>query len=549
MSNNCCIKENCNFPAYEGNLCIFHGEKDHWYTIKKNKYGEPYRCWKKSKENVKKFWEEIRKEKILKQDFNFSYYIFPIFERSLIQQIQTETQELFPQVLIPTIHNSYDFFLKKENSEDQKNTKNITPNTKKKTFTENTIFYKSKFLGEAYFQGVTFKKTAKFTRSTFEDKVVFRTCNFHGIANFYKTEFQEYTNFIASNFYKSGSFIETKFKNILRFNQVKIKEGKLTFARTKFNRKRYNPQKDIPLYYPQEQRQSFEEISKIEDLKQKSKEIQKNRQSMIYLNSIAARFQGVEFNQNTIFRNCNLEQVSFINSNVEVINFTNCKGINTNIKNIFDHEFHITSRENTTNNSTKKDIEENLGNVLNLYSKFIKSFQNTHSALELKKYIIQRNDLRIKKIKMFSKTEDILKEKKLCYAETHKFLESIGLRDEANEFLIKQFKSSIKNLWNPFSLNNCYRWFSNYSCSPFRSFLWLLLQFLIFFTIYYQCFTNSSGIQALLYSLTSSIPLLSFPEEFQHEKIHLYLTHYVQVILSSIFWGLLILSIRHKFKK
>jgi len=52
------------------NKCIFHcdkPEKDGWLT--------------RDHENVIKFWEAVRNEKMAKNDFDFSRFIFPVFER------------------------------------------------------------------------------------------------------------------------------------------------------------------------------------------------------------------------------------------------------------------------------------------------------------------------------------------------------------------------------------------------------------------------------------------------------------------------------------
>lgn len=72
---NSCRREDTFADQTFDQKCIFHTDKNSWFEIR----ADGTKDWTRYMTNVNLFWEELKKEKIEKNDFSFSLFIFPLF--------------------------------------------------------------------------------------------------------------------------------------------------------------------------------------------------------------------------------------------------------------------------------------------------------------------------------------------------------------------------------------------------------------------------------------------------------------------------------------
>jgi hypothetical protein len=172
---NKCICENCDLEVFENSdKCILHCEKDDWNKYKETKEG-------------REFWEKILSEKIKKDDYNFSYIIFPYFYFEKIEKKDNNFYTL----------DSFNFFEKDKEYVFEKDvnfnnavfTSYINFNHLK--FKENVTFNEAKFLNNIHLNNTIFEKEVSFSGATFEKSAIFNSLECKGVLNLEKVIIKE----------------------------------------------------------------------------------------------------------------------------------------------------------------------------------------------------------------------------------------------------------------------------------------------------------------------------------------------------------------------
>ncbi len=211
MNQTCIICNKEDEFSQKTTKCIFHCEKDEWF-IAKNSEKE----WDKNL--VKRFWKEVRTEKMEKKDYTFHYFIFPAFEIEEFKKIGN--------LIVSETHGNF-----------------WNGNEEKKIFEKEVGFQKATFLEHVKFGGVaflekvdfnyanfleetsiegTFEKSADFHETQFHKKVSFGGHFKESIVCFTVTKFANGASFKAT-FDKDVFFPGTQFGNIVSFHDCKFK--------------------------------------------------------------------------------------------------------------------------------------------------------------------------------------------------------------------------------------------------------------------------------------------------------------------------------------
>ena len=104
---------------------LFYGDKSDWY----DEDSKGQKNWNKSEDRIEAFWKAVREEKIDKEDYNFSKFVFPVMG----------------------MENNVSFG--------------------KATFSGEANFEKARFSGEANFEKARFSGEANFVEATFSGRV------------------------------------------------------------------------------------------------------------------------------------------------------------------------------------------------------------------------------------------------------------------------------------------------------------------------------------------------------------------------------------------
>ncbi len=173
MNRKECSHSPCRKSVFQKNdKCIFHCEKEEgvWFDSKNDK-----KVWRD--DLVEKFWKEIREKKMAKEDYNFSYFIFPKSEE----------------------YNEKGFnFWQNKNFQ----------------FSDGVKFNYSVFLSDIYFINIVFKDWNEFSNTKFKGTVRFSSTK----------EFTQRFIFQSTEFHKNVSFYTTnkKSKYLVIFTQNKF---------------------------------------------------------------------------------------------------------------------------------------------------------------------------------------------------------------------------------------------------------------------------------------------------------------------------------------
>lgn len=196
---------------------MFYCDKNDWWVEgKKNK-----KIWDQGK--VKEFWEKVRNEKMLRQDYDFKGFIFPKFsntsfwnegeERIFKKYVSFRSVKFTGLVDLRQIHFQ----------------RCVSFNFSK--FNEEAFFNKTNFLDKTFFQNVTFTKKAFFSEVIFENyisfistqfitDVDFRVTSFKGISYFKLSAFLGNSDFRSSTFSEYADFRSSKFTGNVYFTEV-----------------------------------------------------------------------------------------------------------------------------------------------------------------------------------------------------------------------------------------------------------------------------------------------------------------------------------------
>ncbi len=292
-------------------------------------------------------------------------------------------------------------------------------------------------------------------------------------------------------------------------------------------------------------------------------------------------FINASFTGNTIFRNCDLSNSSFLNSNIEKVNFENCIFWNEN-----DSEKKIYDEKNLEK-TEKKEIDYK--NVERIYVQLQENFAKNGNISESLHFATGK--YRVATNRISQNTNDKQKQENMIMlsAEMKRRLDDLTLYNEADEYYAKEFKERASKSKNEnkflYVMYSLYEYFSFYNNSPLRALSWIIGTIVVGFIIYWispseknafslqNIFEQQWEVQSshdrfgeyfeiiplqenpmtwqksLEYSITSSIPLMSSPESMQEESFLVRIFSYVQKTFSTILWAMLVLSLRRKVRR
>ncbi|MEV9615830.1 pentapeptide repeat-containing protein [Aliarcobacter butzleri] len=167
---NKCSCNNCDLEVFENSdKCILHCEKDDWNKNKEIKEG-------------REFWDKILLEKIKKDDYDFSYIVFPYFYSAKIEEKDNNFYTF----------DSFNFFEKNKEYafEKEVNFNNAVftshVNFSNVKFKEKVTFEKTKFLDSIHLNDTIFEKGVSFSGATFEKSTIFNSLKCENLLNLEK---------------------------------------------------------------------------------------------------------------------------------------------------------------------------------------------------------------------------------------------------------------------------------------------------------------------------------------------------------------------------
>jgi len=216
----------------------FKKSKSDWFEIVDN----DVKKWDNTK--VDEFWKLIRLHKIDKNDFDFSYFIFPTFDTN--SQYSKEKYSHLNQKKI-----NLTFWETNLNKEFNKHVNfNNSIFEGKVDFDEvifgSVDFDSVKFNDVVCFNNLTFNEIVNFNYSTFNKTTYFKDCKFHSSANFRQNEFFNDTIFMSSYFggevyfndivfHEKIYYLFSGFDKEVRFNDVTFEKETMMNSTGFFN--------------------------------------------------------------------------------------------------------------------------------------------------------------------------------------------------------------------------------------------------------------------------------------------------------------------------
>ena len=500
--------------------CIFHCNKNDWYTENSDKMKE----WDDNL--VKKFWKEVR-EKIEKEEkdedcdsHDFSCFIFPKLENLLITRI-------------PRVKSVYNFDF------------------------------------VAYF----FKKPVDFARSKFLDDCTFENATFTKKVDFIEAKFFSTTTFFNTRFDGFTKFSNTTFHGQVDFSKAKFSEEKQTlFDNTQFlaNEKNINNDEDKNLSF----------FLKIKSIKKRI--ILFLKKSTFKFKEPNAIFENIVFPSPVVFRGCDLSYVSFWESRIHEVNFDECD-FGVFYKNETTQQKIIWNEKNLENNFNEKKVSnaKKYEKVESLYRQLKRNFDDKRDFQSAEDFYVGEMEMQKQRIKEEETMSfwSIFFSLKLILVGIFIFLLTKFLMGEWLDIInlfhapnvnfssiiivflifglfVSLYIAFFKTIFE--SINHSgkrlllfiYKWVSEYNSNPIRALLVLIISIFVFSGIYFIYATGDLSFwnDAFKYSCTNAIPFISTPENL-HLKKGLEWFGYFQKILSAGIILLFGLSLRRKFKR
>jgi len=497
---------------------FFKSDKSDWYT--ENEQG--VRKWDKNK--VVDFWGKIRE----KNNYNYTYYIFPEFESELYIFKTNKfdgNQNFWNSNSEKSFTSSVDFtnavFLDKANFNATKFFSNSVFNYSvfhKMALFNNTCFemlsnfHETCFHNECFFYNSIHNDKAIFTRATFLGDTAFPNSKIHGLCDFQSANFNKNVNFGGTEFYgyviflntvfeKETSFHESVFYNNIVFRNASL-NGDFSFSYVTFKRSfifhRLEFKKNVDF-----SNINFQNKIEFVDLKflgeAKFNGCQFSVDSTALFQDIDSKpkliFKYINFNKNTTFRRVDLSAAIFTQSDITDAKFKECS-------------WDLTPRlvlEEEIDASSEKDYLA----LESLYRQLKKNF-STEKDIELSGYAsISEVEMRKKRF---------LKEKKYTDFFIYWFYSFFGGSTE-------DYKTPLKWLF-----------YSGFFIFPL----------IYFFT---EPILNENKVceynlmKSFIKSFANSIPILKSKYEYQF-----WITQSFQLIFSTILLTFFILSLRKRFK-
>ncbi len=180
--NNTCSHPDCTRDKFENSEeCILHCEKEDWFVIDK----DGKKDWSRSKDNINKFWEDIRSFLLVEKNvISFDYFIFPIFESTYKCVNVKETKDENEKTLFYLFKNNANFWREGEPLK----------------FDKDLIFSNCVFYDSIDFKYIEFKSLYIILNSQISGSVIFNESKISGELLIDKTSISGCFNTIASKF-------------------------------------------------------------------------------------------------------------------------------------------------------------------------------------------------------------------------------------------------------------------------------------------------------------------------------------------------------------
>ncbi|BFP39503.1 hypothetical protein FGF1_03480 [Flavobacteriaceae bacterium GF1] len=268
------------YPKNDPLIGLFYGKKtgEKWY--KESLDGEKF--W--IEKEVKSFWSAIRKEKMAKEDFDFSGMIFPDF--------QTVNETFWSLGSAKRFSKKVSF--RRSKFEGRAGFSKIK-------FEAKTTFEDAKFLEDCWFVAVSFNGVSEFRSTHFAKEVLFLGCRFNDKMRFYRTQFHLPVKFRLVSFGPATSFEQTNFRSGLHF------------TRNRCGSNSYIDFNDVIL---SDEHKTVFEISQLDG----------------GINDGWIQFENVIFNNRSKFMNTDFKNTSFVNCDLVPVKFYNCVFKKTNYR-------------------------------------------------------------------------------------------------------------------------------------------------------------------------------------------------------------------------
>ena len=478
--------------------CIFHCEKDDWYSINEKQE----KIW--DREKVDNFWEKLRNDSDLMEKMGFNYFVFPRFSEDTFWKKKEE--KIFKKgavFLWCTFLDDANFFEVK--------------------FNGNLIFFFCDINGNAIFNHAKFLKYADFAQNKFCQNLSFSESIFNNNGRFNKNEVLKDIRLSNTLFLKNFDFTENIITGIAELSLIRC-SGEINFMATKFK-------KDVTFWLTKLNKASFEGVTF-------SKDHQVLFQDAELGHSV---FSHIVFSQKIIFRRSHLEFVTFPDSKIDQAQFSECYFNNfLKRKAIFD-EILIRSKQ-------QKSIKEKDKNIIRFLEKVKsdKTFSKDYEEVEelnrqLKKNFEEKKDYET--AGDFHIGEMEMRRKK--------FLAEVKEKNVGKNWFTRFFIGGWDFITVNFIIRFLLFWYwilSEYGEKPGRVFAWFLL-IPIFATLYFWSFGFEYFGKSFEFALTSFIPLL--PKNIEVDTLNWIQRSifYFETIISAILWFLLLLSIQRKFRR
>ncbi|GLB53051.1 hypothetical protein NBRC110019_20910 [Neptunitalea chrysea] len=196
-------------PLYK----LFYGEKTDWYTQDE----KGYKTWDENK--TTHFWETLRQEKMAKNDYDFSEFVFPEFIHvKATFWLTTEKREFPEAVNFRQASFSGEAYFSEA------------------SFSGKANFRYASFSGEAYFMNVYFSGEASFVSSSFSGEAYFSEASFSGEVDFRYASFSDKAGFVSSSFSGEVDFRYASFSGEAYFSEASF-SGEANFWDASFSGK------------------------------------------------------------------------------------------------------------------------------------------------------------------------------------------------------------------------------------------------------------------------------------------------------------------------
>lgn len=459
--------------------------------------GKSLRDWTKSRENgqIEKFWRAIREKKMANEDYDFSKYTFPDFEKFAYSNDVVKPDRSKGEMYYTTKKTLN--FWKKETEQEM-------------VFSQMISFRKAIFLGWADFRCITFNEEASFKYATFTQKADFGWVNFLERADFERTRFQGET-----------SFWETGFLSITNFDWARFsKQDQTIFEHTAFIECQYDPKSPSV---------TFKDIVFPALVTFRRSDL--SRASFTDSNIEEVHFDECDFGCLRVNPNKHNKDCPFVKSEPRKI-LWDAKCISPSFASVSNRIWQTIVFWKQTEMVEAKQFE----NVETRYRQFKKNFEEKRDWESAGDFYHGEMLMRLMKYR----SERAEKSQQAYWWDPRWICYRLFLNRGKTFFL----------RW--------YLWISDFNESPVRALGWLVATVGLLSVVFLFLLRSQLGTfeweKAFSFAFTGATPLYSLTQQEESmlsaaNGMTIKWVYYAEVFLSTIVWALLILSIRQKFKR